>query len=281
MKKLFINLGISLSTLLLLPTQAAVFDTYGGTYAGWPSSWNSIPGINDANNGLSASHLDFVGDANNPGGYWASDPNYMYLRIRVAASNPSTSTFHNSAILALIDNDGNGSPNYAFAWDMQQNHGLELTVPGSIGSTWATSYMLDRDGSTSQKTADDINTSGEGYIRVTTQQPTTSLGLTTFIDMSVSWDYLRGNDSVGQPISTLEPNQTWRIQFGSITPGNDHGFIAYDVAGGFNPTDPGLTWSGEFTPVPEPTATAAVFVGSCLLAAGWKRSRRRRLNESN
>lgn len=258
---------------------AATTDQYGGHYNYWPGDgqWVPIVSLNDQDDGV-AEQLDFVGDANSPGAYVATDNNYVYVRARIDVGTATTSTFEDS-IFVLIDRVGytDHVPDYAFVWDtkgaVKVEHGLEFQVTDVTGSTWATTKLNDIDGSIGQKIAppDFGASNGNGYIRTVDSVSTTNFGTTTFVDYAVSWSYLSAQ-------STLAPGQSWRIQLGSIQNATDHNFITTDVAGGSNPTSQGLDWSepilmndppvesGSGTPVPEPATMAGFAIAGIVLA---------------
>ena len=127
--------------------------------------------------------------------------------------------------------------------------------------------MEDRDGNSVQKISppDFSLSGGDGYVRTVDNQASTNFGLTTFVDIAVSWSFLQAN-------TVLNAGQLWRIQFGSISKANDHNFIDYDVAGGVNPSGVNSmqTWSSAIM-VPEP-ASMVLLVLAGLVA--WRFRRR-------
>jgi len=239
------------------PVGATIINHYGGVYGGWSTNWNAISGINDPIDPLAEGRLDFVGDGNNPGGYYAADANYVYFRVQVHDSAPASNVW-NGTLMVMIDLMGQGAsnvPEYSFAWDTRQdapNHGLELQVSNLWGTSWSNVRMADRDGSNGQKIAppDFSLSGGDGYVRTVDSQASTNFGLTTYVDIAASWSFLRAN-------TTLNTGQLWRVQFGSINLANDHNVIDYDVAGGVNPSDANSiqTWSSAIM-VPEPASMA-------------------------
>lgn len=222
-----------------------------GTKSTWPadSDWKAITSLNDPHD-ASASHeaCDFVGDATNPGAYLFSDSNYWYLRVRVDEGIVGSGTVQD-AILILIDNTGDSQPDYAFSWDAKSasitQHGLELQIPDTIGSTWSNTQMKDIDGDPARKVSPPDfalpATGTDGYIRTVDSVSTTNFGTTTYIDFAVSWSFLSTN-------TTLTKTQAWKIQLGSIANSTDHNNIDCDVAGGKAPSDSGLSWTSLANP---------------------------------
>lgn len=171
-----------------------------GTYNNWATSWSAISGGNDGSNAVDQT-LDFVGDASNPGLYYANTNSYAFFRIRV---NADTFTTAHGAHFLLIDVVGYGTNgiDYAFVWDSKSadntNHGLEMGITSKNGPTWGVSQTDDIDGDSSKKKTSDINglISGstyrttDGYVRTTDGQSTINFGNTTFIDFAVKWSYL-------------------------------------------------------------------------------------------
>lgn len=280
------------AALFCVSTAVAAID-YIGTYNLWPDQqvgleWEALNGLNDPDDGV-APELDFVGDGSDPGGYWARDDNYLYLRMRVDVTAATTNTFRDSHLI-LIDvvgftintttgllesGDTPGTPDYGFAWDSKSNdptaHGLEMQILDTSGPTWKDTKMDDIDGDNGKKLINDINGDGrttDGYVRGTGGQTTTNFGDTTLIDFAVSWAYLSAYTS-------LTDQQTWNIAFGSISNATDHNVISADVAGGTTPSNSTSTgWvqldpsGGE--PVPVPSTLALALLG---LAGFWPRSR--------
>lgn len=232
---LFSLVGRGATTNMWYPSTSASF-------SGWPTNWIAIPSLNDQKN-LTAldARLDFVGDSYNPGAYWSSDTNYFFIRMRVAVSNVTSTTFRD-AHWVYIDRAGftngtaaAGMPDYALVWDSKNNdpskHGLELMTGSNLVATtyWSQMTLNDIDSNTSQKIAPpDFNLTGDGYLRTIDMRPTTNFGYTTFIDFAVKWSFIRANTS-------LSTNQSWRLQFGSRNDANDHNFPQDDIAGGFSP----------------------------------------------
>jgi hypothetical protein len=232
---------------------AATVDQYG-TYANWPSdaSWRPVNSLNDPNDGLTKTCIDFVGDTTNPGAYTYSDGTYLYFRVRVRCS---TAAFADT-IMVLIDRIGwgsaDGSPDYAITWDSQSmdntKHGLEMSISNTVGTSWGAVRMEDVDGTSASKVAPpDFAAPGgtDGYIRTVDNQSTTNFGNTTFVDFAVKWSYLSANTG-------LAKGQTWKIQLGSIDNANDHNLIRYDIAGNTSPSVVGLVWSSPLSS--DPTA---------------------------
>lgn len=239
---------------------AAEYLHFGPSGFTWPTTdqWISLSTLNDPDDGLADDHLDFVGDASDPGFYYHSGVNYVYFRIRVDFGGPVTSSTFGDTVMILLDRGGDGSPDYGFAWDSKKaGHGLEMVITDTIGTTWATTRMTDLDGNVAQKVAPpDINTTGDGYVRTIDGVNTTNFGTTTFIDIAVSWSYLYARTS-------LRKDETWGIQLGSIRKANHHNFIDYDVAGNRAPNQ-ALSFPGTISTSP----TAAVL--SILTAAAHR-----------
>jgi hypothetical protein len=267
----------TVATMLALPCQASEIAQVGGTYNYWPTKWTPIAGINDAKDG-GAGQLDFVGDSAFPGGYWASDANYIYLRTRVAWGSAVTTGTYSDTVVVLIDKLGygadDGRPDYGFAWDSKSNnnnnHGLEMQILSTKGNTWKTTSMDDIDGSSGLKTTRDINgvngteRVGEGYVRTIDFQDTgaSHFGLTAFVDMAVSWDYLL---QPGKGNTVLGKMQNWNIAFASIANATDHNALTNDIAGGASPSDPlTLGWSATIM-VPEPSTLSLLAAGGGVL----------------
>lgn len=219
------------------------YPSTSATFSGWPTNWVAVPSLNDPRD-LSANdgRIDFVGDSINPCGYWSSNTNYFFIRMRVAISNVTSTTFRDSHWI-YIDRVGytNGAaaadmPDYALVWDSKNNdptkHGLELQTGTNLTATtyWSQMSLADIDDNTSQKIAPpDFNLTGDGYIRTIDMRPTTNFGYTTFIDFAVRWSFIAAN-------TALNTNQTWRLQFGTRNDANDHTFPQDDIAGGFGPS---------------------------------------------
>ncbi len=215
----------------------------GSGFTGWPTNWVAVPSLNDPKE-LAAgdARIDFVGDTLNAGAYWAANSNYFFIRMRVAVSNVTATTFRDSHwiyIDRLDYTNGAAAPNmpdYALVWDSKSNdptkHGLELMTGTNLAATtyWSQMSLNDIDNSSSTKIAPpDLNTTGDGYVRTIDMRPTTNFGYTTFIDFAVKWSFFSAN-------TALNTNQEWRLQFGSRNDANDHNFPQDDVAGGFSPT---------------------------------------------
>lgn len=243
---LFIAMGLCLVT----STSRAATNDVIGSYSNWPTTWIPLNGLNDANNGLGKTQLDFVGDTTNPSGFYASTNDYVFFRQRIQVNSTNQTTF-NDAHFVMINLIGSnyisgslqagaddGKPDYAFAWDSFNNvtpssHGLEMQVRGTVGTRWNNTSMLDIDGNSNSKGANDINGNSrttDGYLRVISEQSTANFSSTTFIDYAVKWSYL-------QTYTGLTSNQSWKVAFASLDSGNDHSVIdAGDIAGGVSPT---------------------------------------------
>jgi hypothetical protein len=230
-----------------------------GTYANWATTWAAISSGNDASNVVDQT-LDFVGDAVNPGLYYANNGSYVFFRMRINADTFSTAS---GAHILLIDVAGYGTNgiDYAFAWDSKSNdntkHGLEMAVRAKNGPTWGVSQVDDIDGDAGKKLDNDINGSGrttDGYVRTTDEQSTTAFGNTTFIDFAVSWSYLA-------TYTDLRSNQTWNVGLASIANATDHNAFNADIGGNANLSDSIVTgWAA----IPEPTSVMLVSVVGAL-----------------
>lgn len=241
---------------------------------GWTVNWHAVSALNDPNDALGASHLDFVGDALSPGAYWASNGSYVFFRARVAAGSVTSSTYADT-VLVLIDRVGYGltnRPDFAFTWDTKfplATHGLEMSISNTVGSTWATTKMGDLDGLPNSKGTNDINGNSrttDGFIRTVDNQSTPNFGTTSFIDFAVSWNYLTN-------YTTLRPTDSWKIQLASINGVNDHNFLSYDIAGGINPNDAIDAKWADIGVIPEPTSALLASGGFFLLFFSRRRSR--------
>ncbi len=231
-----------------VPLSATTYNVIG-TYADWPTNWVPVNALNDPDDGLANVQLDFVGDAANPGAYYASNTEYVFFRQRVDLDTASAMSVFHDAHLVLIDLAGqdyntttkalqsgsDGYPDYGFAWDSKSNdntkHGLEMVVRSTAATYWNGINMDDIDYSVGQKLANDINGGGrttDGYLRVIDQQSTTVFGGTTYIDYAVKWSYL-------QAYTGLTSNQVWRVAFGSISDATDHNNLNADISGGASP----------------------------------------------
>jgi hypothetical protein len=262
-------LAIGLMRLLTSTSFAATNEVIGST-TNWPTTWIPLNGLNDVNDGLSKTHLDFVGNTANPCGFYASTNGYLFFRQRVQANTTNQTTFGNAhfVLINLIGTNYNagagedGYPDYAFGWDNYNNtdiakHGLEMQVRATIGATWSTSNLADIDGDPSAKAINDINGTGrttDGYVRVISEQNTTNFSFTTVIDYAVKWSYL-------QTYTGLNSNQSWKVAFASLDSNNDHGDIKNgDIAGGASPSSPVTNgWTSIVSsptgsePLPQPT----------------------------
>jgi hypothetical protein len=235
-----LNLSISVS--------AATNDVIG-VYTNWPTIWTPLNGLNDPDDGLLATHTDFVGDTTNPAGYYASTNGYVFFRQRVHANTTDQTTFNNAffVLINLIGTNYNagtgedGYPDYSFVWDglnntQISNHGLEMQIRNATNILWEGCSMDDIDLNTGTKKANDINGDNrttDGYLRVISEQSTTNFSVTTVIDFAVKWSYL-------QTYTGLNTNQAWKVAFASnIAGANDHEWLTGgDIAGGASPTSP-------------------------------------------
>ncbi len=243
--------GLGALALAVWPCSRATAQTnamVGGAYTNWPTAWTAIPTLNDPADPVTG-RQDFIGDSNNPCGYWTTDASYVYVRMRVNVTNAYSNTFSDSHFV-MIDIVGSGKtnvPDWAFVWDSKSadntRHGLELLTNAGAGTTWASVTMNDVDGSSGQKIAppDFGVTNGDGYVRTIGAVATTNFGLTTLIDVAASWSYLTA-------VTGLRRGQQWRIQFASIAGANDHNSINSDVAANTNPSGANslTNWSAPF-----------------------------------
>jgi len=218
------------------------YPSTSATFSGWPTRWQPIPSLNDPADQSKEGRLDFVGDNLNPSAYWSSDGTYFFIRIRVAVSNVTSTTFHDAHWI-YIDRVGytNGTaaadmPDYAIVWDSKSNdpsnHGLELNTGTNLSAktSWSDVSLPDIDGKVAEKISPpDFNLTGDGYIRTIDMQPTTNFGYTTYIEFAVNWSFISANTALG-------PNQTWRLQLGSRNDSTDHNAPQDDIAGGFSPS---------------------------------------------
>jgi hypothetical protein len=256
---------------------------YGGAKAVWPTTWTALNNLNDPRD--SGGNLDFVGDATNPGAYWAMDQEYVYFRMRMDVGTVDSNTYRD-AVFVFIDNTSptsNPTPDYAFTWDSKgsaEDHGLEMQVPDRTGPDWNDTRMDDLDGLNSKKGPEDINglISGntyrteEGYVRSVDSQATANFGTTSFLDFAVAWGYLR-------TYTTLDTGQSWNVAFGSVANATDHNFITEDVAGGVGPGNSvNSGWSGTINTqeVPEPSSLVVLSVVALSSYVGIQFRRRRK-----
>jgi hypothetical protein len=104
-----------MTTLLGLPLlgQATTLNQIG-IFANWPTLWHAIPGLSDPAGDIGSSglavpaKLDFVGDSADPGGYFANEGGYLFLRMRVdggvvVGTGTDTGRTYQSAMTVLID----------------------------------------------------------------------------------------------------------------------------------------------------------------------------------
>ena len=249
---------LSATILISVTGFSGVIDQVG-TYANWATTWAAISSGNDASNVVGQT-LDFVGDAVNPGLYYANNGSYVFFRMRVNADTFSTAS---GAHILLIDVAGYGTNgiDYAFAWDSKSNdntkHGLEMAVRAKNGPTWGVSQVDDMDHDAGKKLVNDINGSGrttDGYVCTTDRQDTTAFGNTTFIDFAVSWSYLA-------TYTDLRSNQTWNVGLASIANATDHNAFNADIGGNANLSDSIVTgWAA----IPEPASIMLVSVVGAL-----------------
>lgn len=225
----------------------------GGPVSGWDTGTDSIPwsAINSLNGSVNtgiAGQLDFVGNTNNPGAYFANYGGFLFFRMRVNVGTVTPTTFSDSH-LVLIDvlgwnyptNGQTDKPDFGVAWDSKSSdptrHGEEMQIPATLGPTnaiWKDISMDDIDGSAGDKIAPpDINTTGQGYIRTIDGQAAISTNNTTFIDFAVARSYLNPIPVPSGANTNLVNilNHDFRLQFASIANATDHNKINGDVAG--------------------------------------------------
>lgn len=276
-RRIFLLAFVLVFTVAYGRAMAATNLWYGPTgFTQWPTNWTVIPTLNDPVDAGVKSALDFVGDATNPGGYWHQGTNYLFFRVQVH-TNEITSAEVSDNIWIFIDkvgfnyaNNETGQPDYAVAWDMQKDHGMEFQVWSINGSSWNKIKMNDVDGIPgSKKVPPDINTSGDGVVRTIDNVATTNFGACAYIDWAVSWSYLAST-------STLARGQEWRVQLGSRVNGNDHVEPTSDIGGGFSPGDPvSNSWSvtvGTLTNEPAVQASNVSFsaVSATSMTVNWQ-----------
>lgn len=254
----------------VLPSQGAIVEQIGSGLD-WNVSWKVINSLNDLDDGKG--EIDFVGDASNPGAYWADNGTYVFFRVQVAAN---TDTFGDSHFLLIDVNNylygtGFGSdepymPDYGFVWDSksadQAAHGLEMLVISSRDNVWNGINMDDIDGSASKKLSNDINgdiagRGYDGYIRTESGISTTNFGLTTCIEFAVSWSYLENN-------TDLERGQVWSVALASIANSTDHNNLTGDIGGGANPSDSNTLGWAPIGVIPEPATAMLLALGGGL-----------------
>ena len=275
-----------------------------GVFTSWPTLWTPILGLNDPAGDAGTysdpipERVDFVGDAGAPGGYYASQGDYLFFRMRanggtVTGSGTDSGRTYKDTMSILIDIVGSTvnpitgalvagetaanqrRPDYGFSWDSNlppAGHGLEMQMAiNYLANTWGDTSLQDLDQLPGSKGTNDINGGGrssDGYVRTIDSQGTSNFGLTTFIDYAISWAYLT-------TYTHLLPSQTWNITFTSIQSGNDHSNINADVAAGATvATDvnsPTLGWAEVDVDVPVPASLPLMALGLVVL----HRARRR------
>lgn len=243
----------------LATVQATVIPQYGGTYSSWPTSWTSLTSAHDAESDIASNpQIDFVGDAVDPVLQTARDSNYVYFRIRVAVDDVVAGTFHDSVILYIDRVGWGGTIDFGLGWDSKSvdstKHGLEFMKVGSTPVLWKDVLMDDWDGASGSKittgaTPDIGYNDGDGFVRTTGGVNTTNLGVTSYIDFAVSWDYLLNNGSA------LAADQTWNVQLGSLADRTDHNVLSHDIMGDTVTLNSSVTtgWVSA-NPVPEPAS---------------------------
>lgn len=292
---IFLMRIILLLVVSYLPSMAATITYYGpagGPVTGWDTgtdsiAWKAVSSLNDGVDG--GGKLDFVGDVSNSGFFLAENASFLFFRTRVNVASAPTGTF-TDAHLILIDVVGwnyptigqTTKPDFAFAWDSKSNdptkHGLEMQIPSTLGVNWADIRMADIDGNSAAKTAADINTTGQGFVRTIDGQATTNFGNTTFIDFAIQKAYLTQNSTTTGNLLNAQGNLVpVNMQLASIANATDHNAFGSDIAGGFAPTSPVATsWSAT---VPEPSTLALAV--SALLGVVFFQARRRSRSDRN
>ncbi len=269
--------GVSMATA----SQAAVVNLLGDKTS-WPTTWTALTGtglVDAKGDYASNSRLDLVGDSTDRVSYWSQDNEYAYFRFRLAVATVTTaSDFDGHSYFIFIDKVGStpeSYPQFAFSWDGQQNHYLEMNTNRNTTATqWSGHRVDDFDGSPGQKGASDINgatrTPQDGFARAVDGQATTSFGTTTFFDVAVSWNYMT-NQNTG-----LGPGQTWQVAFGSTSGANEHSGVNADMVGGGTldfAINQGWSDAINVTAVPEIPASPWLVLGFAGLVVGGSRLR--------
>jgi hypothetical protein len=257
---------ISILVCLAATTGFSTLVNQIGTYNNWSTNWTAISGGTDGADQADAT-ADYVGDASNPGLYYANNGSYVFFRMRI---NADTFTTAPNAYILLFDiaNYGVTGIDYAFCWDAKSkvvDHGLEMGIAGANGPTWGVAQMDDIDGAPASKTTLDINGAGrttDGYVRTTDRQATTSFGDTTLIDFAVSWSYLQAN-------TNMRSNQTWNVALASIVNATDHNKFS-EFGNGIQSAD---SISTGWAAIPEPATDLLLVLGGGIT---WVFSRRKR-----
>jgi hypothetical protein len=243
-----------LSTGVALAAEWTHYPGSGSPIGGWPTDlqWLAISTLNDPDDGVGTT-VEFVGDATYPTAYYYSNNNYLFVRMRIKfAGAVGASTFRDSHHIWVDQSPYDGQIDCGFAWDSKSNditaHGLENMVLSSMGTTWGSVTMNDRDGDAGKKFAPpDFNTSGNGYIRTVDGQPFTGGVNTTFIDFAMSWSFLQSLHTDSQTMSCLAKGDRFKIQLASLPNATDHNAITIngDIAGGCNSSSNIGCWSSE------------------------------------
>jgi hypothetical protein len=272
---------LTLITLLLFtaPSFGAIINQIGSNF-NWNVNWTAINSANDPNDGLAKTQIDFVGDAANPGAYWADQNGYVFFRFQVNVATVTSTTFRDSHFLLIDVNnylygtgfgtDVTGRPDFGFSWDSKSNdpekHGLEMLVYNSGANIWNGINMTDLDGDSGQKGTSDINGDSrttDGYVRTEDSLITANLGTTTFIEYAISWSYL-------ETYTDLERGQTWSVALASLANATDHNNLTGDIGGGANPSSLITDGWSSLGVVPEP-ATIGLISVTGLFALLWRR----------
>lgn len=275
---------------LLISILCCTVSVFGGTiehigsYNGWDDlTWRDISSLNDPNDGIDGT-LDFVGDSNDTGAYWADNGSYIFFRFRLDIGTVDDKTFRDSHFL-LIDvddylygsgfgNDDIGLPDFGFAWDSKSNdpdkHGLEMLHISTTDNLWNGINMDDIDGNAGGKGTNDINgeigstgtyRDADGYVRTIDEQGTTAFGSTTLMDIAVSWDYL-------ETYTDLARGQTWNVALASLANATDHNNLTGDIGGGANPTNLRTEGWASLGVIPEPTVISLLSLSGLTLLIG-------------
>jgi hypothetical protein len=94
-------LAVVLVILCANAGRGAIFEHIGAKTI-WQTTWTPLSNTNDVDDGL-ASEVDLVGEASDPGGYWAQDGSYVYFRVRVDYAGTVNSNTFGDAHTVLID----------------------------------------------------------------------------------------------------------------------------------------------------------------------------------
>ena len=262
--------------LFVVRSHASVVEQIG-SLGSWTTEWNVIHGLDDEADASLDGTVDFVGDASDPGLYWDSTEDYVFLRFRVnwdgdvVQSVDGKGTFQDT-LCVLVDVGGAGAFDYGFTWDANSNptagHGLEMSILGTDANSWGGVKPTDFDGVNGKNELDingDLGGRGyDGYIRTVDHQSTANFGDTTFIDYAISWDYLNQQTTNGLLLADT-PIEEWNITLASIENAQDHNFLSTDIGGGASPDS--LVSEGWIA-VPEPAVASLISLAGIFLLIG-------------